>query len=149
MRSAKLLINILSGLAVVIIYGYALAGEQSVDVSKTLAVISVKSGNVDKGVYRQFDRLVPELKNIAKNKVFKLECRYAGQPDLEKDVERAYNLAASIERYLRVRHKLDLDMWIAIDIKPKYAKSSPVLTLAILPDKIKKLDSVLLAPINN
>ncbi len=44
MRSAKLLINILSGLAVVIIYWYALAGERSVDDSKTLAVISVKSG---------------------------------------------------------------------------------------------------------
>lgn len=147
MRLANGLNYVVSGLVVILLHGYALAEGPNPDVLKILAVIPVKSGNVDQGVYRQFDRLVPELKKISKNKIVKLECRYSGQPDRKKDVENAYKLAALIEKYLRVRHKLDLDLWVAIDITPKSVKPSPVLTIAVLSDNIKKLDAVLINPI--
>ena len=146
MTLAHVLNYIVSGFVVVLFHGYALAGEPDLDVSKILAVVPVKSGKVDKNVYSQFDRLVPELRKISKNKIVKLECRYSGHPDRKQDVENAYKLAGHIEKYLRVRHKLDLDLWVAIDITPKSTKSSPVLTIAVFSDDVKKLDEVLINP---
>lgn len=133
-------------LMIVLLSGNAFADGTSPDTSNVLAVVPVKSGKVDQAVYRQFDKLVPELKKISKSKVVKLECRYSGQPGRERDVENAYKLAGRIEKYLRVHHKLDLDLWVAIDISPKSAHSSPVLTIAVFSDEIKKLDSVLIDP---
>jgi hypothetical protein len=127
---------------IIFTHGSALANDANLDVSEMLAVVPVKSGNVDQGVYRQFDRLVPKLKEISKSKIIKLECRYSGQPNREQDVVNAYKLATRIEKYLRVQHKLELDLWIAIDIKPKSAKSSPVLSIAVFSDDIKKLDTI-------
>ena len=144
MKTASFLKCILIGSVIVLMHGYALAGEPSLDGSKILAVVPVKSGNVDQGVYRQFDRLVPELKKSSKNKIVKLECRYSGRPDREQDVENAYKLAGRIEKYLRVHHKLDLDLWVAIDIAPKSLTSTPVLTIAVFSDDIRKLDAVLI-----
>lgn len=145
MRLVKIANHIISLLVVFLLSGYATADELQ-DASKTLAVVPVKSGKIDKNVYRQFDRLVPELKNISKSRVLKLECRYSGQPGREQDVDSAYNLAAHIQKYLLVRHKLDLDLWIAIDIAPQSAKTSPVLTLAVFPDDIKRLEASLINP---
>jgi hypothetical protein len=145
MKIARLLNILYIGLVVVTLCSYAFADGTSQDTSKVLAVVPVKSGKVDQAVYRQFDKLVPELKKISKGKIVKLECRYSGQPDRERDVENAYKLAGRIEKYLRVRHKLDLDLWVAIDISPKVVQS-PVLTIAVFSDDIKKLDSVLVDP---
>lgn len=149
MRGTAFLNYILIGTVVVLMQGYALAGEPGLDGSKVLAVVPVKSGNIDQGVYRQFDRLVPELKKKSKNKIVKLECRYSGRSDREQDVENAYKLAGRIERYLRVHHKLDLDLWVAIDMAPISVKTSPVLSIAVFPDDIKKLDAVLIDPPKN
>lgn len=146
MKIARLLKVLCIVLMTVLLYGHAFADGTGPDTSKVLAVVPVKSGKVDQAVYRQFDKLVPELKKISKSKVVKLECRYSGQPGRERDVENAYNLAGRIEKYLRVRHKLDLDLWVSIDISPKSAHSSPVLTIAVFSDEIKKLDSVLIDP---
>lgn len=149
MKLSDSLKYIVSGLAVILMHGYALAGEPNIDDSRILAAVPVTSGNIGQSVYRQFDRLVPELKRISRNNIVKLKCRYSGQPDREQDVLNAYKLAASIEKYLRVRHKLDLDLWVTIDIMPKSAKSSPVLTVAVFSDDIKKLDTVLVDPQKN
>lgn len=146
MRSVNISICIISVLVVALLSGYATADEPSRDMAKTLAVVPVKSGKIDKNVYRQFDRLVPELKKISKNRILKLVCRYSGQPDREQDVDSAYNLAAHMQKYLLVRHKLDLDLWIAIDITSQSAKTSPVLTLAVFPGDIKRLEAVLITP---
>lgn len=148
MRLLRYIFFTASLLVVLILHGYALAGEPKLDASEILAVIPVKSGNVDQSVYRQFDAVVPQLKKIAKGRIIKLECRYSGRPDREKDVENAYKLAGRIEKYLRVRHKLDLDLWVSIDIAPKSVHSAPVLTIAVFPDDINKLDAVLIDPLN-
>jgi hypothetical protein len=149
MRLVNISIYIIPVLVVALLSGYAAADELSQDATKTLAVVPVKNGKVDKNVYRQFDRLVPELKKISKNRILKLECRYFGQPGREQDIDNAYNLATHIQKYLLVRHKLDLDMWIAIDITQKSAKTSSVLTLAVFPDDLKRLEAALINPPKN
>ncbi|MDD2366235.1 MAG: hypothetical protein PHN84_08735 [Desulfuromonadaceae bacterium] len=126
---------------------YALAGEPNIDASEILATIQLNSGKVDRTVYRQFDRLVPKLKKIANNRIIKLECRYSGHPNSKKDVDNAYMLAAKIERYLRVTHKMKLDLWLSIDIAPKSDKLTPVLTIAVFSDDIKALDAKLIDPL--
>jgi hypothetical protein len=122
------------------------SAESGLDIEKVLAVVPVTGKDVDQSVYKQFDRLVPELRKISKSKIIKLECRYSGRTDRPQDVERAYMLAARIERYLRVRHKLDLDMWVAIDITGKTSKSAPAMTIAVFSDEIKQLDAVPVDP---
>lgn len=149
MRLSAFLSYTLFGFVVMFLHGYALADGPSLDESKILAVVPVKRGDVDKTVYRQFDRLVPGLRKISKNKIVKLECSYSGRSDREQDVENAYKLAGHIEKYLRVRHKLDLDLWVVIDITSKSAKTSPVLKIAVFSDDIKKLDAVLVDPLIN
>lgn len=146
MKSTRYTSCFVSLFVVLLIYGYAMADGASLGASKILAVVPVKSGNINQSVYRQFDRLVPELKKISRSRIVKLDCSYSGRPDREQDVEKAYKLAASIEKYLRVRHKLDLDLWVAIDVTPRPAKSPPLLTIAVLSDDIKKFDAVLIDP---
>lgn len=149
MRSAKVFSSFVAGFLVVLMYGFCFADEADINGSKALVVVPVKSGSVDQGVYRQVDRIVPELKKLYKNQSIKLECRYSGQPGRERDVQNAYMLAARIEKYLRVRHKLKLDMWVAIDIAPQPRNNSPVLTIAVLPDEVKNLNAVPVDPSKN
>jgi hypothetical protein len=149
MKSASKYFFVIALLFVVLLNTPALAEEINLDSSKILAVVPVKNGNVDQSVYRQFDKIVPELKKISKSRILKLECRYSGEPNIEKDVENAYRLAAQIERYLRVQHKLELDLWVAVDIAPKTAKSLPVLKIAFFSEDIKKLDAVPVVPRTN
>ena len=146
MRLTSYLNCIVAGLVCVLMVDSALAEDPKFDVSKILAVIPVKDGIVGKSVYKKFDLLVPDLKKVYKNKIVRLECRYPGQPDREQDLERAYELAANIEKYLRVKHALDLDLWVSAVVVPKSPNSSPVLTIAVFSDDIKKLDAVMINP---
>jgi hypothetical protein len=57
-------------------------------------------------------------------------------------------LAANIVKYLREHHKLDLDLWVSIDISPESAKVAPVLTIAAFSEDIKNLDAVRINPQN-
>lgn len=146
MRLSRAFNTIFSAMLLICMSGYVVAEELNLDAAKTIAVVPVKNGTIDQSVYRQFDKLVPELRKMSKKKILKLECRYSGHRDHEQDVESAYKLAARIEKYLRERHKLELDLWVSIDLATKSAKSLPVLTLAVFPEDIKKLDSELINP---
>jgi len=119
--------------------------QNSMETSRVLAVVPVK-GSVDQSVYRQFDRLVPELKRIAKDNIIKLECSYSGRPESEQDVVNAYQVAGRIEKYLRVKHRLELDLWITIQLGARKSKTSSLLTIALFADDIKRLDSILIDP---
>ncbi len=149
MKSVISMNIIVTGLVVMLLNGYAAAAETTLDATRTLVVVPVKNGNIDQKVYRQIDRVVPELKTISNKKIVKLEYSFSGQPDRKQEVENAYHLAARIEKYLRVRHNLDLALWITIDVRPKSVKTPPVLTLAVFSDDIKKLDAVLINPPKN
>lgn len=124
----------------------AFAQEDILDNSKVLVVVPVANGTVDKSVLRRFDKLVPELRKISKDKIIKLECRYHGSPSREKDVMSAYQVAGKIEKYLREQHKLELDLWISIRLGSNGAKVVPTLTIAVFADDIKRLDSVEVKP---
>jgi hypothetical protein len=120
------------------------AKDISAETSRILATVPVK-GNVDQEVYRQFDRLAPELRRISRDNIIKLECRYSGSPSREKDVLNAYQIAAKIEKYLRTQHNLDLDLWITLQLTVKQPKT-PILTIALFSDEIKQLDSMPITP---
>lgn len=119
--------------------------QNPMETSRVLAVVPVK-GSVDQSVYRKFDRLVPELRKIAKDNIIKLECSYSGHPESEQDVINAYQVAGRIEKYLRVKHKLELDLWITIQLGTRKTKSSSLLTIALFADDIKRLDSIPIDP---
>lgn len=129
--------------------GDTLAQEATLNASRVLIVVPVRTGNVDQSVYRQFDRIVPELKKISKDRIIKLECRYSETPKRERNIVQAYQMASQIEKYLRVRHRLDLDLWITVDVVAKQKKTPPVLTIAVFADDIKRLDAVVIDPKKN
>lgn len=145
MKSPWILFCISIVMSVLLLTGYASADEDNLE--RVLAVVPVKNGTIDKSVYRQFDKLVPELRKISKNRVLKLECRYSGLPEQERDVESAYKLASMIEKYFREHHKLEHNMWISVDLAPLADKSTHVLTLAVFSDGINKYDLVRIDPL--
>lgn len=127
-------------------WGVSFAEEPSLDASTVMAVVPVARGDVDRNVLRRFDGLVPELKKMSRDKIIKLECRYAGQAVREQDVLSAYQVATRIERYLRVQHRLDLDLWITIRMTSKQDRPLSVLTIAVLTDDIKRLNALPVEP---
>lgn len=132
-------------LLITLVFNSVASAQNPMEISRVLAVVPVKN-TVDQSVYRQFDRLVPELKRIAKDNIIKLECSYSGRPENEQDVVNAYQVAGRIEKYLRVKHKLDLDLWITIQLGARKTKSSSLLTIALFADDIKRLDSIPIDP---
>jgi hypothetical protein len=142
MSSANYVICGFALLMTVIFCSESFAQDSILDEATVVAVVPVVKGDVDRRVLRRFDLLVPELKKISRDKIIKLECRYAGQTGRERDVLSAYQIASRIEKYLRVRHKLDLDLWITIRMASKQTKPSPVFTIAVLADDIKRLNSL-------
>lgn len=130
-----------------LVWGVSFAQEPVMDVSTVMAVVPVARGDVDRTVLRRFDGLVPELKKMSRDKIIKLECRYAGQALREQDVLSAYQVATRIEKYLRVQHRLDLDLWITIRMTSKQDRPLSVLTIAVLSDDIKRLNSLPVEPV--
>jgi len=148
MKTARcIMVSIL--IVTALLSGHSSAQETPFSNARVLAVVPVSGGSIDQSVYRQFDRLVPELKKISKDNIIKLECRYSGQPEREQDVVKAYQLAGRIEKYLRERHKLALDLWITISLGQKRSKNLPVLTIAVFADDIKRLDAIPADPKKN
>ena len=116
------------------------------DGAHILGVVPLQGRSVTPGVYRSIDRLVPSLKKLSKDKIVKLECRYNGRTDREQDVLNAYKLAARVDKYLREKHKLQLDMWIATHIGTQKRGNPPALTFAVFADEIGKLDKLPVDP---
>lgn len=116
------------------------------DGARILGVVPLQGASVTPVVYRHIDRLVPDLKKLSKDKIVRLECRYNGKSDREQDVLNAYMLAARVDKYLRERHKLDLDLWIATHIGAPVRGKQAALTFAVFADEIGKLDRLPIDP---
>lgn len=86
--------------------------------SQLVAVISLKSNLVTKQSYREVDKIVPKLKKMAHGKIIRLNCKYIGKTTNEKDVTSAYTAAGKIEKYLREKHRLNIDLWISAQLEP-------------------------------
>lgn len=142
MKAGSLSIFAIAMFLTVLATRHSEAGNIVFDNSKVLATVQVARGGIDKKVYNRFDSLVPELKKISRNRVIVLECRYAGKPERELDVVKAYKLAWHIEKYMRERHKLNLDLWITVRQGEKQSKALSELTIAVLADDIKRTGSL-------
>ncbi|MEI6212876.1 MAG: hypothetical protein WCP10_02125 [Desulfuromonadales bacterium] len=110
----------------------AAAREGEVDSKKVLVVIPVNSTQPDQRVYRQIDKVVGELRKMSPGKTITLECSYKGFSNREKDVATAFQIAARIEKYLRVNHKLNIDLWIAVRLGEGQSRFTPALTIAAM-----------------
>lgn len=142
MKSATHVISGFIFLMNVIFSSDSFAQSSLLDTSTVMAVVPVSIGDNDRSVYKRLDRLVPDLRKMSRDKIIKLECRYAGSALHEKDVLNAYQIAARVEKYLRVQHKLELDLWITIRMAEKQTKPASVITIAVLADDIKRLNSL-------
>lgn len=137
--SVLLLLTVLTG-------RNSFARDLTFDNMQVLAVVPVTKGSIDQNVYKRFDRLVPELKKISRNSVVVLECRYSGKPEREQDVVKAYQLAGRIEKYMRERHKLDLNIWITVSLSQIKTRTVPVLAISVVADNLRRLDSIPVVP---
>ena len=125
----------------------ARAASTPVDNARTIAVIPLAQGDVNQGVFRQVDRIVPQLKKLSRDKVVKLECRYNGRSDREQDVRKAYMVAGRIEKYLREYHRLNIELWIAAQMSARKSDgNAPSLVFAVFSDDIKDLQKLPVDP---
>ncbi|WP_243373962.1 hypothetical protein [Geotalea sp. SG265] len=76
-------------------------------------IVKSDSFKKDKKAMRTIDAMVPVLKRLGKGKVVRIEGNFA--PSLSKDekVRKSLNLAKEVEQYLRQKHNLPLDLYIA------------------------------------
>ncbi len=116
------------------------------DGSKVIAVIPLNTAGGIQGMYRQVDRIVPKLRALSQEKIVRLECRYSGRADREQDVVNAYALAGKIEKYLRERHRLNLDLWIGARLTGQGRGPAPALTFSVFSDDIRRLEKLPVAP---
>lgn len=61
---------------------------------------------------RKIDALVPKLRKVGKGKVIRIEGRFSGR-DKDEKIKKSLIIAKEVEQYLRVKHKLPLDLYIA------------------------------------
>ena len=107
---------------------------------KIIGKIPLTKAGITQNIYRQIDILVPELKKKSINGIINLECHYNGNTEREQDVLKAYMIAGKIEKYLRERYKLKLDLWLSTRVK-QIPNGKPIyLTFYALSENIKLLD---------
>ena len=66
--------------------------------SKIIGVVQLTKPAATANIFRDIDKMVPQLKKISSERVIKLECRYNGLPGREQDVSNAYMVAGKVEK---------------------------------------------------
>lgn len=122
------------------------ANETVLDQSKVIAIVPLTQSGVTQDVYRHIDRIVPDLKKLPSQRIVKLECSYNGSPKREHDVLSAYRIAGRVEKYLRERHQLNLDLWIAAYISKQKHQHRPALTFSVFTDELRNLQKAPVVP---
>lgn len=113
--------------------------------SKIIGVVQLTKSAATANIFRDIDKMVPQLKKISSERVIKLECRYNGLPGREQDVSNAYMVAGKVEKYLREHHKLNLDIWVAANIGLQTRQNPPALTFSVFSDDVKNIEQL---PVN-
>lgn len=90
------------------------------------AVVKSESFKKDKNAMRRVDAMVPLLRKLGKGKVVRIEGSFAPSLNRAEKVTKSLNLAKEVEQYLRQKHKLPLDLYIATqdDIVDKHSRKS-------------------------
>ena len=116
------------------------------DKAKIIGIVPLTKDGVTQNIYRNIDRIVPELKKLPSERIVKLECSYNGLSKREPDVISAYQIAGRVEKYLREHHKLNLDLWIAAYIGMQERQHPPALTFSVFSDNVRHLEKVPVVP---
>lgn len=77
------------------------------------AIVKSDSFKKDKKAMRTIDAMVPVLKRLGKGKVVRIEGSFAPSQNKDEKVRKSLNLAKEVEQYLRQKHNLPLDLYIA------------------------------------
>lgn len=112
------------------------SNEDSVNVS-IIGIVPFDKSGINSHILKQIDQLVPALKKMPANKIIRLDCSYKGDATKEADVRAAYNTAAKIEKYLRERHKLKLDLWVSTQLNHN-KKVNHKLVFSVLSNEMAK-----------
>lgn len=77
--------------------------------------ISFRTGtlNSDVRAKHNLDALVPKLIKLGKGKVVRVEGYFAPSNSKAEKVKKSLYLAKEVEQYLRIKHRLGLDLYIA------------------------------------
>jgi|GEM_PF-3306482 len=138
----------ISVFCILFLSGNAIAGENSTNdpiTARVIAVVTLEKPGNTAHILKQVDRIVPELKKISADKIIRLDCNYKGALKRESDVRAAYTAAAKIEKYLRERHKLKLDLWISARLS-RGKSSNPRMVISVLSDEINQYQKL---PVNS
>jgi len=113
--------------------------------SESLSVVGlvpVSLTGVTSDMYISVDRLVPHLKEYLPERAILLGCTFNGRADSEKDVTRAFAIAAQVERYLREHHKLQVELWLSVIPQLTLQESASTLTFSVLPHSYRDFDQM-------
>jgi hypothetical protein len=77
------------------------------------AIVQSSTFKSDRKAMRSIDAMVPTLKRLGKGKVVRIEGCYAPSQSKEEKVRKSLNLAQEVEQYLRRKHNLPFDLYIA------------------------------------
>ncbi|ABQ26328.1 hypothetical protein [Geotalea uraniireducens] len=95
---------------------YAQGDNQSLpEGCEQIGEISFRTGslNSDGRAMHNLDALVPKLIMLGKGKVVRIEGYFAPSNSKDEKVKKSLYLAKEVEQYLRIKHKLGLDLYIA------------------------------------
>lgn len=97
--------------------GCQLIGETSIKANTLLK---------DKEAMKKIDAMVPILQKIGKGKVVRIEGSFAPTSGKAERVDKSLALSKEVERYLRQKHNLPLDLYLAAqdDIVDKRSRKS-------------------------
>lgn len=77
--------------------------------------VTIKANTLakDKDAMRKIDAMVPALKKIGKGKVVRIEGSFAPTSSKAERVDKSLGLSKEVEQYLRLKHNLPLDLYLA------------------------------------
>lgn len=110
---------------------------ENLNAKQVIGVVSLEKSEVTNAILKQLDRLVPAFKKMPSDKIIRLDCNFSGDVGRETDVKAAYTAAGRVEKYLRERHKLKLDLWISAHLSPGKSEK-PKLIFSVINDEIGK-----------
>jgi hypothetical protein len=122
------------------------ANADDLQMTKIIGIVPFTKAGVTQEVYHNIDRIVPELKKLAPERIIKLECSYTGLAEHEQDVLSAYMIAGRVEKYLREHHKLNLDLWMAAHVNNPSRQQPIVITFSVFPEDAKNVNKMPVDP---
>lgn len=103
--------------------------------------ISFRPGrlNSDGRARHNLDALVPKLILLGKGKVVRIEGYFAPSNSKDEKVKKSLYLAKEVEQYLRIKHKLGLDLYIAAQDDTVDKGNRPSVRILLYPNDFSEI----------